>query len=100
MGPGRFDNIFARLSVELDRMKRAGINGVLIDTFKADLLACRPADEPPPAALNTRTTPYALTVNRYEGFKRGEFTWEFVLKAWDECNADDQTRLNELFKGE
>jgi hypothetical protein len=103
MGPGRFENVFRRLNVELERLKRIGIPTKLIEDFKKELVRYRPVNPdgyvPPLYPLESRkliSSPYAIAVNRYEGFLKGEFTWEYYLKAWEECNDDDKARLNEL----
>ena len=104
IGGTRFDNIFKRLDVELDRMKRIGVNESMVNRFRGELLTYRPEDkeEIPPSAAKTSvpTTPYALAVNRLQGYKNGELTWEYFLKSWDECSTDDQQRLNELITEE
>ena len=107
MSHGRFDNVFKRLDVELDRMRRIpGLPDMLIDDFREKLLKYRPKDEAtvaPPAVRGGPTTPYQVAFNRLEAFTRNEMTWDYFLKSWDECNPDDQAALNELInyvKGE
>lgn len=104
MGAGRFDNVFRRLDVELDRMRRIGVSNQLIDEFRASILKQRPNNQEDfavPAVRNgPPVTPYAIAVNRFENFKEGKFTWEYVLDAWEKCNDDDKARLNEVFQGE
>lgn len=103
MGAGRFDNVFKRISVELDRMLRIGMPKADIDTIKEMLLKHRPKNQedfiPPSPRNGPPVTPYALAVNRYEGFKEGKYTWEYVLEMWEKCSPDDQARLNEVFQG-
>lgn len=98
MGPGKFDNIFARLNVELDRLQRAGVPTSLIANFKVELLKHRPESEVPIALHTAGTTPYQIAFNRLSGFQRGEYTWDYFLKAWDECSTADQEALNQLIE--
>lgn len=104
MGPGRFLNVMTRLSVELERMRRIGVPDKVIADIKDMLLQFKPknGDEytTPAVRKGPPTTPYALAVNRFEGFKEGKYTWEYVLEQWEQCNDDDKARLNELFAGE
>lgn len=96
MGPGNFANIFKRLDVELDRMRRAGVSNELIDNFKIELLKYKPLEEPP--IYNDgkiKTTPYQVAFNRLEGYKRGDYTWEFYEQAWHQCSPEDQAALND-----
>lgn len=101
MGAGRFQNIFSRLNVELDRMRRLGVPDNVIENIKEQLLQFKPKEEAytSPAVRKHNgppTTPYAIAVNRYEAYQKGDFTWEYFLKAWEECSPDDQARLNEM----
>lgn len=96
MSAGRFENVFKRLDVELDRMRRIGVSNQLIDDFRSAILKHKPIDEPLPPAATTGTTPYQVAFHRLAGYKRGEFTWDYFIKAWEECPPEDQTALNEL----
>lgn len=102
MGPGRFMNVFERLSVELERMRRIGVPDKVIVDIKEQLLRFKPknGDEytTPAVRKGPPTTPYALAVNRLEAYKRDELTWSYFLKAWEECSPEDQARLNELIE--
>ena len=102
-GAERFDNTFKRLDVELVRLRRIGVPTDIIDVFREKVLNYRPPEvnQLPPPAVDSRvpTTPYALAVNRFQGFKEDKYTWSYFLEAWDQCSPDDQIRLNELTAG-
>lgn len=100
MTAGRFNNVFKRLDVELDRMLRIGVPKEVLDNIRSLLLKYKPADEPPLPARPKATTPYQIAFNRLEAYKRGEFTWEYFLSAWDKCPPDDQQALNEILNQE
>lgn len=97
MGPGNFTNIFKRLDVELDRMRRANVPSLLIDNFRNELLKYKPAEEPSPIGAGVITTPYQIAFNRLEGVKSGNYTYNYFIEAWEKCSPEDQLALNELW---
>lgn len=107
-GTQRFDNIFNRLSAELDRLQRFKLPDDECKIIKEIILKYRPEEGPKqPSEPNElgrgimkhrNTTPYDITVNRLDGYMNHKFTWDYVMEAYDECSPADQERLNELFK--
>lgn len=103
-GVPRFDNIFKRLDVELDRLQRLGVPENIIKNVKEVILAHKPVESEVYLSPNGRgrgpTTPYEIAVNRYEGYKDDKYTWSYFVDAWQQCNPDDQLRLNEMIENE
>lgn len=103
-GMPRFDNIFKRLDVELDRLQRLGVPAEIVKHVKETLLAHKPVESEvylsPNGSGRRPTTPYEIAVNRYEGYKDDKYTWSYFVDAWQQCSVDDQQRLNEMIEGE